>query len=421
MSLLIDALKRAEAQRPPGTEGRTSDEASRPAKEAVGPESAGPAAGRLPEIPRDLAILDDQFTAAGETDSRPTQRQRPSLSPEGVAASHEAAHLLFAAKNPGTAVRPAFALGVGIATVIAVITIGVYFWWQLQPKGGVGAVALSPAGRQPVPPSSPATVPAVPAVPPGKSQPEAPIPAPGPAASFTSAAAMTASPAPNREPPASAVAATPPGPAASSAGQSAVRLSRSTAENTLSPLLEAWQVYHRGEFERARVIWEKILQSDPRNGDALEGLATLAQHRGEVERASELYRSMLEQDPHDGRALAGLIALGQAGTLGLSPAKLKTLIQSQPERAELHFALGNLLAAEARWAEAQQAFFEAQRLQPENPDYAFNLAVSLDRLHQDRLAATWYRRAIEAAQRLPPGFALDAAQARLTALESQQP
>ena len=46
-----------------------------------------------------------------------------------------------------------------------------------------------------------------------------------------------------------------------------------------------------------------------------------------------------------------------------------------------------------RWTEAQQAFFEAFRIDPVNPDYLFNLAVSLDQLRQTRLALDYYRKA----------------------------
>ena len=50
----------------------------------------------------------------------------------------------------------------------------------------------------------------------------------------------------------------------------------------------------------------------------------------------------------------------------------------------------------ARWNEAQAAYFEAYRLDPEAADVAYNLAVSLDHLGQNRLAADFYQRALTA-------------------------
>jgi uncharacterized protein HemY len=73
------------------------------------------------------------------------------------------------------------------------------------------------------------------------------------------------------------------------------------------------------------------------------------------------------------------------------------LLREEPDAAHLHFTLGNMYAAQNRWGEAQSAYFGAYRLQAENPDYAYNLAVSLDELGKAAAAAGYYRRALELA------------------------
>ena len=67
--------------------------------------------------------------------------------------------------------------------------------------------------------------------------------------------------------------------------------------------------------------------------------------------------------------------------------RLKTMLAAQPEASFLHFTLGNQYAAQGRWAEAQQAYFKAFASDPEHPDFAFNLAVSLDQMHQTEARA----------------------------------
>ena len=47
--------------------------------------------------------------------------------------------------------------------------------------------------------------------------------------------------------------------------------------------------------------------------------------------------------------------------------RLRNQIALQPEAAQLHAALGDLYAAQARWASAQQAYFEAYRLADGKP------------------------------------------------------
>jgi len=44
---------------------------------------------------------------------------------------------------------------------------------------------------------------------------------------------------------------------------------------------------------------------------------------------------------------------------------------------------------------AQAAYFQAYNLQPDNPDYAYNLAIGLEHLEQQKLALTYYRKALE--------------------------
>jgi Flp pilus assembly protein TadD len=56
-----------------------------------------------------------------------------------------------------------------------------------------------------------------------------------------------------------------------------------------------------------------------------------------------------------------------------------------------------MYAAQQRWGEAQSAYFDAYRLETDNPDYAYNLAVSLDQLGKGGAAADYYRLALELA------------------------
>ena len=96
--------------------------------------------------------------------------------------------------------------------------------------------------------------------------------------------------------------------------------------------------------------------------------------------------------------------------------RLKTLLSAQPESAQLNFALGNVYAKQARWNEAQQVYFNAVAGDTSNPDYLFNLAVSLDQLRQPKLAAQHYRMALEAAENRPAAFDRERANKRLNQL-----
>jgi predicted Zn-dependent protease len=84
--------------------------------------------------------------------------------------------------------------------------------------------------------------------------------------------------------------------------------------------------------------------------------------------------------------------------------RLKGLIGQQPDAHFAHFALGNVYAAQERWPEAQQAYFRAYAGDSGNPDYQFNLAVSLEHLRQPALALRYYQGAMRAAESRPAAF-----------------
>ena len=108
---------------------------------------------------------------------------------------------------------------------------------------------------------------------------------------------------------------------------------------------------------------------------------------------------------------------------GLDTATLQLMLDEEPAAAHLHFALGNHHARTQRWGEAQAAYFEAWRLEVDNPDYAFNLAVALDQLGQARAAIEYYQRALKnaAASGRRPSFDVVAVEARLRSLQATRP
>jgi uncharacterized protein HemY len=99
--------------------------------------------------------------------------------------------------------------------------------------------------------------------------------------------------------------------------------------------------------------------------------------------------------------------------------QLSREIAQHPNSAPLHFMLGNVYASQSLWTQAQSAYYEAHRLDPGNADILHNLAVSLDRLGQPRVAATMYRRTLEATRSQATQFDAAAVQKRLDEIEGR--
>lgn len=183
---------------------------------------------------------------------------------------------------------------------------------------------------------------------------------------------------------------------------------------------EAWGNAQRGRLAEAEAGYEAVLAMDQRNIDALLGLASIAWQQGRTERAGEFYGRVLELDPQNAAAQSGLIGLLGMTDPVASETRLRDLIAREPS-GQLFFTLGNLHARQSQWAQAQRAFFQAFQSEPGNPDYAFNLAVSLDRLGQPRPALQYYRKAVELSlAQGRAGFDQKAAVARIAQLASTE-
>jgi Tfp pilus assembly protein PilF len=371
--------------------------------------------GRLPELPTRLEDLDEQFMAhAAQPPLRvqPVPVAAPLLSPapppardKAIEASPESARKLFEAKQPAQKNNRSFAIAIGLVSLVAAIGIGGYFWWQLQPKGGLVASGAPVAPPMPAAPIAAAPATAVPPVPTFPSPATAPQPAQRDYGDSDAPPAKRTETKPAQQVPASAKPESP------------IRLT--TAQQKTDPLLDqAYQAFNRGDSTLAQTQWQKVLAADPRNADALHGLAAVAQQRQQPNEAADYYLRALEANPKDALALSGLVSIRTSANAEQTESRLKNMLTEQPDSPYLNFALGNLYARSMRWAEAQQSFFRAHAADSANPDYLFNLAVSLDHLHQPRLAVQYYNQALTAVAQQPAGF--DAAQvaARLKVLQS---
>ena len=221
---------------------------------------------------------------------------------------------------------------------------------------------------------------------------------------------------PNRTPRTAAPSATP-----DTAAQP-IRIEHAQEGDAVDPtLLAAYQAYRNGDFDTARQRYGEVLRKDAKNRDALLGMAAVAQQQSQDAIAARYYNQVLMLDPRDPVANAGMLALLGTSDAAATESRLKLLLAQQPrptgaQSSALYFALGNLYAEQSRWADAQQAYFNAYNLEQGNAQFAFNLAVSLDHLGQGKLAAQHYQRALQLDVSDSPGFNRAQTQQRISEL-----
>ncbi len=384
MSLLLDALKRAEQEKLT----RQGDRPPEPAPAAPAPPPAAPAL--------ELQPLASSGPAPAPGAPRP--------------ADAHAAQTLFGAKgvDDSRPNRGALWAIVG-AIVVVVLAAGAYVWYSLH-SPALRTVATTRIRPLP-PPAAPADLAA-------STKPEPVAIPPMATPSFSSSASMSAPPSSPAAPlpmpmNASAPGAAPNGAAAKEPATAAldrllesapetpppVRLERSIDKARTPPQLAAgYDALVAGDLAGARRHYTAALAADELSVDAHLGMATIDAREGRVSEAAAHYRRALDLDAHNATALAGLAALADNAHPEAIENELRSDLARHPDSAALQTALGNLYASQARWSEAQDAYFEAHRLDPGNADVLFNLAVSLDHLGQAKLAADFYRRALAAAR-----------------------
>lgn len=187
--------------------------------------------------------------------------------------------------------------------------------------------------------------------------------------------------------------------------------------NTL--LKQAWLAYNRADYSAAGKAYEKVLQREAKNRDALLGMAAVAIKNNDLKKAKQSYQLLLKLDPRDQVANAAMANLDKT-TMGLQEeSRLKSLLQQQPAATHLNYALGNYYARQAKWPEAQAAYFKAWQGDAANADYAYNLAVSLDQLGKGKEALRFYRESLVLAATQNVSFSKSDVEKRINSLAAK--
>lgn len=196
-----------------------------------------------------------------------------------------------------------------------------------------------------------------------------------------------------------------------------IQIRKGSSDAQIHPALSnAYQAFLAGDSVKAEQQYQIVLNQEANNRDALIGLAAIALNQRNAEKAGAYYGKLLELDPNDPDAIAGLTSL-QQGDPVQSESRLKKALNQHPNAGAILFALGNLYAQQTRWSDAQQSYFRAYTTQTSNADYAYNLAISLDRLNQFKLAKEYYQRALDAGQSGPGNFNRSSVQKRIAELD----
>jgi tetratricopeptide (TPR) repeat protein len=198
----------------------------------------------------------------------------------------------------------------------------------------------------------------------------------------------------------------------------------------MNPKFQAALVFHqRGELDRAAVLYQEILQSEPGHVESLHLLGVVASQLGNHVVAVDLIVRAIKCEPDNphfhfnlgvsleelGRIQEAADSYGRAGSLDAGHAEAllnrgnclfrlgdqsgaemayRLAISARPAYAAAHSNLGNLLQETGNLDEALSSHVRAVELGPEAATYHFNLANVLKEFNQLDAALASYDRAL---------------------------
>lgn len=140
-------------------------------------------------------------------------------------------------------------------------------------------------------------------------------------------------------------------------------------------ILSALEHHRAGRFAEAVQIYQKILQADPDNADALNLMGNLACELGDADLAISFISRASQLFP--GNA-AYLISLGMAyrakRLFDLSLACYSRVLEIQPDSPSAYFGAGNTQQSQGQLDDAAKSFAKALELNPDFIEARYNLA-----------------------------------------------
>ncbi|NOR70425.1 MAG: tetratricopeptide repeat protein [Methylomarinum sp.] len=193
-----------------------------------------------------------------------------------------------------------------------------------------------------------------------------------------------------------------------------ISIKKTSAEDPINTLLrDAWLAYNKADYSTAIRAYDNVLKREPKNRDALLGMAAVAVKTADYKKAKASYRLLLKLDPRDQVAMSGMSNIEKLSLSSQDESKLKFMLQQQPSATHLNFALGNYYARKGRWPEAQAEYFKAWQGNSDNADYIYNLAVSLDQLGKASEALRFYKESLLLANKQNISFSITEVEKRI--------
>lgn len=143
-------------------------------------------------------------------------------------------------------------------------------------------------------------------------------------------------------------------------------------------LQRALGLHQQGQLDQSAVLYDQVLQHEPKNFAALQLLGTVRGQQGRHAEALRLLEAALALQPNDFRALANYgQVLASTGRQREALAAFDRAVKIKPDFFEALYNRGTALSQLDCFAEAVDSFDEALKLQPRHPNCLYNRGMAL--------------------------------------------
>lgn len=165
---------------------------------------------------------------------------------------------------------------------------------------------------------------------------------------------------------------------------------------------KAYNSLMSGETDAAIMTYKTILENDPKNRNALFGLATTYHRIGNYDMARTLYAELLAVDPNNRDGLNNFLGLLADESPQEALKQLAALESRNPQFSPIPAQMAVIYQKLGNYDMAGEQMMRAIDLAPENLTYRYNYAIMLDRQGRYEEAAPLYRQIVKAYQQGEP-------------------
>jgi Flp pilus assembly protein TadD len=161
--------------------------------------------------------------------------------------------------------------------------------------------------------------------------------------------------------------------------------------------------YNQREFSKAIQAYQKVIELDPTYIEAYNNLGIIYQMVGDVERAFESYQKSTEINPRyeKGYNNLGILLLLKGRNEEALEAFQKALAINS-NNIESHINLGILFKKKGEWEKAIESYRKALAINPLHRETHYNIALLYEQLENSKLAISHYQQFIQLSSKSHP-------------------